>query len=45
MIKIDAVRLDLFDRCPKRELGARFRIEARNKIQRLRLKSMLPGSI
>ena len=29
--KLDTPRLDLIDRCRKRELGARFRIETRNK--------------
>ena len=28
-VELDAARLDLIDRCRKRELGARFRIETR----------------
>ena len=36
-IKLDAAMLDLIDRRRKPELGARFRIEADPKLQRLKL--------
>ena len=34
---MDTTRLDLIDRCRKRELGARFRIETRNEIQKIKI--------
>ena len=35
--KLDVARLDLIDRCRKREFGARFRIETRNQLHKIKI--------